>query len=136
MTMASRAISAYVQTGIESGVPEADAHRLVAMLFDGALSAIADARLKLNAGDIPGRGSAISKAIAIVEQGLRASLDKSQGGELAARLDGLYEYIVGRLFHANLRSEPEALDEASKLLGELQEGWAGIGAPQREAAFV
>jgi len=136
MTMASRAISAYVQTGVESGVPEADSHKLVAMLFDGALSAIADARLKLKAGDIPGRGKAISKAIAIVEQGLRASLDKAKGGELAARLDGLYEYIVGRLFHANLRSEAEPLDEVSRLLGELQEGWTGIGAPQHEAALV
>ena len=136
MTMASRAISAYVQTGVESGVPEADSHKLVAMLFDGALSAIADARLKLKAGDIPGRGSALSKAIAIVEQGLRASLDKAKGGELAARLDGLYEYIVGRLFHANLRSEAEPLDEVSKLLAELQEGWTGIGAPQHEAALA
>ena len=136
MTMASRAISAYVKTGVESGVPEADSHKLVAMLFDGALTAIADARLKLKAGDIPGRGKAISKAIAIVEQGLRASLDKAKGGELAARLDGLYVYIVGRLFHANLRSEAEPLDEVSRLLGELQEGWTSIGAPQHEAALV
>jgi flagellar secretion chaperone FliS len=133
---ARRAIGAYVQTGIETGVPEADPHKLVQMLFEGALAALADARLKLTGGDIPGRGKAISKAISIVDSGLRASLDLEKGGDLAARLDSLYEYICTRLFDANLRGQAQPLEEASSLLGELQEAWTGIRGAQREVAHA
>ena len=135
MTHSSRrAISAYVQTGIETGVPEADAHRLVLMLFEGALTTIADAKLKLARGDIPGRGQAISKAISIVEQGLRGSLDTDKGGEIGSRLDGLYEYICGRLLEANLRGDSKLLDESAALLVPLQTAWAEIRPLQAEPA--
>ena len=130
MSSASRAINAYVNTEIDTAVPGADGHRLVSMLFDGALTAVADAKVKLSRGDIPGRGAAISKAIGIVEQGLRCSLDKDKGGELATRLDSLYEYICGRLLFANLKAEATGLDEATNLLSELHDGWKGIGGAQ------
>lgn len=133
---ATRAINAYVQTGIETGVPEADAHRLVQMLFDGALAAVADARIKLHNGDIAGRGAAISKAIAIVDEGLRASLDPARGGEIATRLEDLYRYVCTKLLEANLRSQPEPLEEASSLLTQLQGAWAGIAPRQPEAAYA
>lgn len=127
MISARRAISAYVQTEIETGVPEADPHRLVLMLFNGALAAVADARIKLTQGDIPGRGQAISKAITIVDEGLRESLDLTRGGDLAERLDALYRYICARLLTGNLKADAAALDEADRLLTELQDGWKAIG---------
>lgn len=125
-----RAISAYVQTGVETGVPEADPHALVLMLFDGALAAVADARMKLMAGDIPGRGLAISKAIGIIEQGLLPSLDLQKGGQLAQRMAALYEYITTRLLEANLHANQTSLEEAERLLSELHSAWRAIGAPQ------
>jgi flagellar protein FliS len=126
-TATRHALSAYVQTGIESAVPEADPHRLVMMLFDGALASIADARLNMIRGQIAARGKAISKAISIVDQGLKCSLDKAKGGEIAERLDALYEYICERLFEANVKGQPEALDEPARLLTELQAAWSEIG---------
>ena len=125
-TATRNALSAYVKTGIESAVPEADPHQLVMMLFDGALAAIADARLNMIRGQIAARGKAISKAMSIVDQGLKCSLDTARGGEIAARLHALYEYICEKLFEANVKGQPEALDEPAKLLGELQSAWAGI----------
>lgn len=137
MTIPSkRAINAYVQTGIETGVPEADAHRLVLMLFDGALAAVADARIKLRSGDIAGRGMAISKAIAIVDEGLRASLDPAKGGEIASRLEGLYRYVCSKLLEANLKSQVEPLEEVSSLLNQLQSAWTAIAPRQAEAAHA
>lgn len=129
MIPARRAIDAYVQTEIESALPEANPHRLVLMLFDGAIASAVDARIRLAGGDIPARGHAISRAISIVE-GLRASLDQEKGGEIAARLDALYQYICNRLLIANLRADSEALEEVVRLLTELQDGWKAIGAPQ------
>jgi flagellar protein FliS len=136
MTTARHAINAYVQTGIETGVPEADSHRLVQMLFEGAIAAIAAARIKLARGDIPGRGEAISKAISIIEQGLRGSLDLEKGGDIGARLEALYGYIISRLLHANLHGEAKSLDEAGTLLGELQSAWVQIAPAQSAPAAV
>jgi len=132
-TSAGRAINAYVKTGVETGVPEADPHRLVLMLFEGALASIAQARLKLSTGDVPGRGKAISKAISIIQDGLRNSLDVQKGGELAERLGALYEYVTMRLLEANVHARQEALDEAAHLISELHAGWAAI-APSKHAA--
>jgi flagellar protein FliS len=133
MTSAGRAINAYVKTGVETGVPDADPHRLVLMLFEGALAAIAQARLKLSTGDVAGRGKAISKAISIIQDGLRTSLDMQKGGDLAQRLGALYEYVTMRLLDANLNARQEALDEAAHLISELHAGWAAI-APSKHAA--
>jgi flagellar protein FliS len=125
-TATRHALSAYVQTGVESAIPEANPHRLVMMLFDGAIASIADARLNMIRGQIAARGKAISKAISIVDQGLKCSLDTAKGGEIAERLDALYEYICARLLDANVKGRPEALDEPAKLLSELQSAWAEI----------
>ena len=123
-TATRHALSAYVNTGIESAIPEADPHKLVMMLFEGALASIADARLNMIRGQIPARGKAISKAMSIIDQGLKCSLDKERGGEIAERLDALYEYICGKLLEANAQSKPECLDEAQKLLNEIYTAWA------------
>jgi flagellar protein FliS len=135
MTHSNRAIDAYVKTEIESALPEASPHRLVLMLFDGAIASMVEARIRLAGGDIAGRGQAISKAISIVS-GLRASLDLQKGGEIAERLDALYDYICARLLHANLKSDGAAIDESMKLLAELQSGWKAIGEREVAAARV
>lgn len=121
--------SAYASVGIETGVAAASPHQLIVMLFDGALAAIASAQQRLHAEDVEGRGRAISKAIAIVSEGLRASLDKPAGGEIAESLDALYDYICRRLLLANLRAQPEPLAEAYRLLSELKAAWEAIAVP-------
>jgi len=124
---ASRAINTYTKVGVETGVAAADPHRLILMLFDGALAAITQANAAIVRKDISAKGAAISKAIAIVDGGLKASLDVKAGGLLAERLSGLYDYMLERLLIANLRSDPEILNEVSRLLNELRGAWAQIG---------
>ena len=128
-TATRHALNAYVKTGIETAIPEANPHQLVMMLFEGALASIADARLNMIRGQIAARGKAISKAMAIIDQGLKCSLDRARGGEIAERLHALYEYICERLFEANAQSRAEPLDEAEKLLNEIYGAWAQIGKP-------
>lgn len=125
-SIARKAIDTYAQVGVETGVASADPHRLVLMLFDGALAAIASAKLALSRNEIAAKGMAITKAIAIVDGGLKASLDIKAGGELAERLSGLYDYMLRQLFHANLRNDAATLDEVARLLTELRGAWAQI----------
>lgn len=119
--------SAYAKVGIETGVAAASPHKLIVMLFDGALLSIATALQKMKDGDIAGKGQAISRAISIIDSGLRASLNKEAGGEIALSLDALYEYMERRLLAANLENQPAILDEVHGLLQDLKGAWEAIG---------
>jgi flagellar secretion chaperone FliS len=124
---ARKAVDAYAQVGVETGVAAADPHKLILMLFDGTLAAISNARLAMSRKEIAAKGAAISKAIAIVDGGLKASLDVAAGGALAERLAALYDYMLQRLLAANLRNDTVILDEVTSLLNELRGAWAQIG---------
>lgn len=125
--------SAYAKINVETGVTSASPHKLIMMLFDGAMVSIVTAKRHMAAGEIGPKGEAISRAISIVENGLRASLDKSAGGDMAINLDALYAYINTRLLTANLRNQPEMLDEAHELLKSLREAWEAIEPKVAEA---
>lgn len=118
--------SAYAKVGVETGVVAATPHKLIVMLFDGALLAVASGLQLMQAGDIPAKGIAISKAISIIDSGLRASLNKKVGGDIALNLDALYEYMSNQLVLANLKNSPEMLEEVQKLLNELKDAWCAI----------
>lgn len=128
------ATNAYTKVGAESGVLSADPHKLIAMLYQGALLAIANAKNSMLRKDIPTKGAAISKALLIIDEGLQASLDKNVGGELALSLDALYTYMRSRLIFANVNNNIEALDEVTRLLSELQGAWDSIRQPILAAA--
>jgi len=118
--------AAYAQVSLESAVISADPHGLILLLFQGAETAMSLASLHMENNEIAQRGSNISKAIDIIANGLKASLDLAAGGELAERLSALYEYIVQRLLWANMKNDRAALDEARTLLGEIHSAWAEI----------
>jgi flagellar protein FliS len=133
--MSRNPAAAYAQVSTDIAVAAADPHRLILMLFDGAHTAIVMARAHMERNEVPEKGAAISRAIDIVENGLLASLDVANGGELGERLAALYKYISQRLLWANLKNNLAALDEADQLLGELQSAWAMIApAPAAQAA--
>lgn len=119
--------AAYARVGVETDVSTADPHQLILMLFDGALLAISSSVAAMDALDIQAKGNHISKAIEIITNGLKVSLDMETGGELAGRLAALYDYMVARLVHANLRNSRPALDEVAGLLRDLRDAWQQIG---------
>ncbi|HYC42132.1 MAG TPA: flagellar export chaperone FliS [Noviherbaspirillum sp.] len=118
--------NAYAKVGVETGVTAASPHRLIVMLFEGAMVAVASAIQHMQAGDIAKKGEAISKAISIIDSGLRASLDKKVGGEIALNLDALYEYMSTRLVLANLKNQQTILEEVYQLLKGLKDAWESI----------
>ena len=126
--------AAYARIGNETAVASADPHKLILMLFDGALVAIGTAAVALESKDVPTKGNSISKAIEIIVNGLKVSLDMEAGGELPERLAALYDYMAERLLHANLHNSRPALDEVAGLLRELREAWAQIDGKAASAA--
>lgn len=129
---AATAINSYTKVGIESEITSADPHKLISLLFQGALLAISNARNSMLRKDIPAKGAAISKAIAIIGEGLNASLDKKVGGDLAQNLSSLYDYMAIRLVAANLNNDIAALDEVARLLSDLKDAWDSIRQPDNQ----
>ena len=119
----------YTDIGLETQVLSASPERLITLLFNGARAAIAQARLHLEAGRVAERGAAISKATRIVDEGLKTGLDMEAGGEMAANLANLYDYIVRTLLLANLKGDAAQLDLADRLLAELAQAWQAANDP-------
>lgn len=115
----------YQKINTQTSITDADPHKLIQLLYDGALERINMAKARLQAKDFDGKGKLIIKTIDIVA-GLRGFLDREKGGDLAERLDALYVYMEQVLWEANVRNDIERLDEAAYLLRQLKEGWDGI----------
>lgn len=120
--------SSYAKVGLETGVVASSPHQLIVMLFEGALVAARGGLAHMKGGEIANKGMAISKAILIIENGLRASLNKSAGGQIAENLDALYDYMGRRLLMANVSNQPEILEEVIALLADVKGAWDAIGA--------
>jgi len=120
-------VQAYQKVGLESAVLSASPHQLVVMLFDGAHSALVRARLFLEQGNIPAKGEALSKAINIIDNGLKAGLNMEVESDLPENLAALYDYMVRRLLHANFRNDAEAIVEVEVLLNNIADAWKQIG---------
>ena len=121
---------AYAKIGVESAVMSANPHQLVNMLFEGALSALVRARLFMQDGNIEGKSLSLSKAINIIENGLKQGLEEESGDELTTNLISLYAYMVRRLLQANLRNDVEAIVEVEALLRNIADAWKEIAQPQ------
>lgn len=123
----SRGVNEYSRVGVETGVVSADPHKLVVMLYDGAMTACHTAVMHMEAKDFERKSAMISKAIMVIESGLRLSLDKKAGGEIATSLDALYGYMSDRLYMANIKNDPSLIQEVIRLLGDLKSAWEAIG---------
>jgi flagellar protein FliS len=122
---------AYARLGLETSVMNASQQQLMLMLFDGARTAIRMARHHMAQGEIAAKGNAISKAVNIIDNGLKAALDADANDPaacgLVTNLTALYDYIGQRLLQANLRNDPALLDEADRLLESLASAWREVG---------
>lgn len=130
----ANALNTYKNVGIESGVAAADPHKLILMLYQGAMLAIASGKNQMLRKQIAAKGASISKAIKIIDEGLKACLDVKAGGEIGQNLFDLYDYMNQRLLIANLKNDAAILDEVSGLLRELKGAWESISptaAPQQ-----
>ena len=120
-----KGLKAYQQVNTQTSITDADPHKLIQLLYNGALERINMARARMQAKDYAGKGKLIGKAIEIIG-GLKSFLDFEKGSELAARLEGLYDYMERTLLEASARNDVAKLDEVADLLHSIKDGWDGI----------
>lgn len=126
-SVGSRSVNAYKRVSIETVVSEATPHHLIEMLFDGLINNIGNARSALARGDIKSKCEHICKAVRILEEGLKGSLNIVKGGELATNLLGLYDYCVLSLTLANLRDDDVLMNDVSQVVAQIADAWKLIG---------
>lgn len=129
----------YKSINTQTGVVDADPHRLIQMLFAGALEQISVAKGCMQRADLAGKGEAISKAIGIVG-GLLDSVNVD-ANPLGTNLTALYTFVTHRLTDANITNDELGLDESANVLRELQSGWNEIRSevlaqPSNESVLV
>ncbi len=129
------ALHQYQAINTQTSVIDVDKHRLIQLLFEGALERINTAKSKISAKDYEGKNRLINKSIEIIS-GLRSFLDKGQAGELASNLEDLYLYMEGRLFEANVKNDVSILEEVAGHLRTVKEGWDGIREEALEKGIV
>lgn len=123
--------SAYTAVSLDSQIAGATPHQLIVLLYDGAINAMKRAEIYFQSGNIARRGEMISRAINIIDNGLRAGLDHEKGGKIAEELESLYEYISRTLLEANLNKSGEKLPHLIALMTGMKETWQAI-APQHK----
>lgn len=131
----NRALNAYSNVDLETTVNSASPIQLVILLYDGAIGALATAKGQMLQNKFAEKGRLITKAIDIIE-GLRVVLDFEKGGQIAANLNNLYEYMKHRLTLSNLKNDPEGPTEVMRLLNELRSAWAILDERERAAVVA
>ena len=103
-------------------VADASPTRLVQIMFEQILAHLAAARGSMERisnnrplNEVVVKGKAVSKAVALINQ-LNATLDMERGGEVAANLRSLYEYMMHRLTLANATNDARIAAEVAALV--------------------
>lgn len=114
-------ISAYTEHSISTQSPG----RLVVMLYEGAIKFLSQAVVAMEQDDPAEKGRLIARAGDIIIE-LDCVLDMEAGGEVAANLHGLYDFMIRHLCTAHRNNDAAMMQEVISLLVELNEGWKAI----------
>ena len=122
MSVNLNALKQYKSVDLRATIETASPHKLISMLLDGALNSLAKAKGAIERNSIEERTTHLNKASEIVV-GLKGSLDLEQGGEVAANLNDLYDYMIRTIIEANRSNDGEKVQETMSLMLEIKQGW-------------
>lgn len=107
---------------IEAATP----HQLVKILFDELLLAMDSTLLALRAEDPRKAMEKQTRALTLLHA-LESSLDFERGGEIAVNLAVVYREARRRMLAALPENDPEKLQSARNIIGDIADAWAQIG---------
>jgi len=103
----------------------ADPRKLVVLCYEGAIDNLKIGKQRIAEEDFEARSKALDKAQDIISE-LLCSLNSEKGGSIAKGLDSLYNYMLRRIIHADLKNDVRAIDEVIGMLTELKTAWEEI----------
>jgi flagellar protein FliS len=115
-------MNAYLNSYQQNQVATASREQILIMLYDGAIRFTRQAIHAIETNNTQGRITGVQKAMAIVAE-FRNTLDHQIGGQIAADLDALYEFMIHSLLKGNVNNDIEPLKVVEGLLSDLRETW-------------
>ncbi|RTR32582.1 flagellar export chaperone FliS [Shewanella atlantica] len=128
-----RSLQSYRKVSLDNEIAVASPHRIIQMMFEGALQRLAQSRYAIENGDMATKGVNIGKAIGIIS-GLNSSLNMEAGGEMAGNVSDLYDFMLQRISDANINNDLQAIDDVCSILKTIKEGWDAIPPEQHHIA--
>ncbi|WP_067866535.1 flagellar export chaperone FliS [Neptuniibacter marinus] len=125
MSVNLNALKEYKSVDLRATVETASPHKLISMLLEGALTSLAKAKGSIERKQIEERTEHLNKASDIIV-GLKGALDLEKGGEVAANLDELYNYMIRQLILANRENSADKIQDVMGLMLEIRQGWSGM----------
>lgn len=126
MESVKTAVNAYKTAQVDAAVLGAGPHEIIAKLLAKAIDSTVQAKKYMAKGDIDNKSAHIKIVTAIISDGLRSSLNIEAGGDIAANLDALYDYLLRQLIKAHAENNVKILDEVVGLLSPIKEAWDAI----------
>ena len=120
-----KGLEQYQSINTQSNVLDADGHQLITLLFDKIQESLLIAKASIENNVYDKKSTALNKAIEILG-GLREFLDLEKGGDIALKLEQLYEWSERTLFAANVANSIEKIEQVEAVIKEIKEGWVGI----------
>ena len=117
-----RFLQQYTNTNVQTAVESATPHRLVQMLYEGALDRIAQAKGAMMRKDFEAKARLTNRVIDILSS-LRAGLDLEKGGDVASNLEALYGFMIEQVYKASRHNSPDMLEETAEILRTVKAGW-------------
>ena len=108
---------------LRSKIMTASKGELTLMLYDGAIKFCNIAIMCIEKKDIPGANTNIKKTEATIEEFL-ATLDHKY--QVAKDFENVYNYLYDRLVEANLKKDPEILNEVLEHLRTMRDTWKEV----------
>lgn len=125
-----RMAGAYQTVNASSSVSSADPHQLIQLLFDALHDTLLKAVGAMQRGDIAAKGESLSKAVRLIDEGLKAGLvygsGNAQADALAKQLGELYGYASIQLTLANLRNDVQLIQQVQQALMPVATAWSQI----------
>lgn len=119
--MSTNPYQKYKNAQYETASPE----QLLLMLYDGAIKFAQQSKKALEEKNLEDANNRLKKTQDIINE-LIVTLDMEQGGEVAQNLYNIYDYMNRRLIQANIRKDPEIIDEVINLLRDIKDSWEEV----------
>lgn len=122
MALKNKFAQQYANNYVETAVSEASPHKLVAMLYEGAIKNLNLAKVFIEHKEFGKKSVHINKALSIIDA-LRNGVDLEVGGEVAENLYSLYDFCYRRSFEASSKNDAAMVHEVVEIITGLNESW-------------
>lgn len=115
-------MNAYAQQYNQNSIATASPEQILIMLYDGAIRFNRQAIAASEKDDQMEKIGRISKVFAIIVE-FSNTLNHDIGGDIAADLDGLYQFMLRELNKARTETDEKSLHVVDELLVDLRSTW-------------